>query len=46
VPPCRFNGATAVEPWKCDPLEPGDVADYDFNGATAVEPWKCVAEAG
>ena len=35
-----FNGATAVEPWKCY------VSAYDppgtkrFNGATAVEPWK------
>ena len=37
--PCRFNGATASEPW--NPTQPVGLTVFleSFNGATASEPW-------
>ena len=38
---CRFNGATAVRPWKsCERTRSSGLGDVSFNGATAVRPWK------
>ena len=36
----RFNGATAVKPWRV--LATGDIMPPEggFNGATAVKPWR------
>ena len=39
----RFNGATAVMPWKCRRHISDAVQVFRFNGATAVMPWKCSA---
>ena len=35
----RFNGATAMEPWKSE-LDSLGRPKIGFNGATAMEPWK------
>jgi len=35
-----FNGATAMEPWKSEPLNEEGPGVLSFNGATAMEPWK------
>ena len=43
-PADRFNGATAVRPWKdVNALNVVPVAQTGFNGATAVRPWKNVS---
>ncbi len=37
----RFNGATAMEPWKRLEVKlPPAFGRAGFNGATAMEPWK------
>ena len=36
----RFNGATAMEPWKSGKQMTGRTIQRRFNGATAMEPWK------
>ncbi len=36
----RFNGATAMEPWKSSWVQTVFVTVTCFNGATAMEPWK------
>ncbi len=36
----RFNGATAMEPWKSPKLDSLGRPKIGFNGATAMEPWK------
>ncbi len=37
----RFNGATAMKPWKSAKLTAFRQAElHRFNGATAMKPWK------
>ncbi len=36
----RFNGATAMEPWKRELSCAKRSCGLSFNGATAMEPWK------
>ena len=39
--PSRFNGATAMKPWKStDSVPMRDPRARGFNGATAMRPWK------
>jgi len=38
----RFNGATAMKPWKRTVWLHGHPAGSSFNGATAMKPWKRV----
>ena len=36
----RFNGATAMKPWKRAPTRLTPTGIRSFNGATAMKPWK------
>ncbi len=36
----RFNGATAMKPWKSGILAISSRQSQRFNGATAMKPWK------
>jgi len=36
----RFNGATAMKPWKSQCNGPAAGRGQRFNGATAMKPWK------
>ena len=40
---CRFNGATAFQPWKDVPSDTtAPTNNSGFNGATAFQPWKAL----